>query len=92
MSIKISLKNNLNAKSAKNHVFFTKPNFDITGLKNLQVAKFSAFINNAISSNRLDDKKFLSFNITATQKIILIKINNDQSSLEIEKIGAEFYT
>ena len=92
MSIKISLKNNLNAKSAKNHVFFTKPNFDIIGLKNLQVAKFSDFIKKAISSNKLDHKKFLSFNITATQKIILIKIKNDQSSLEIEKIGAEFYT
>ncbi len=92
MSIKISLKNSLNAKSIKNHVFFTKPNFDIIGLKNLPVDKFSTFINDYISSNRLNLRKFLSFNITATQKIILIKIKSDQSSLEIEKIGAEFYT
>ena len=36
-------------------------------------------------------KKFLLFNLKPRQKIIIIKIKKNQSSLENEKIGAEFY-
>ena len=34
---------------------------------------------------------FLSFNLNPSQKIVLIKIKKNQSSLENEKIGAEFF-
>ncbi len=92
MSIKISIKNSLNEKSVKNHVFFTNQDFRITGLNKLPISKFSSFINKSLKSFKLENKKFLSFNINASQRIILIKIKNNQSSLECEKMGAEFYT
>ena len=92
MSIKISVKNNINLKSVKNHVFFTNKNFKINGLSKLPISNFSSFINKSLSSGNFDKKKFLSLDISATQKLILIKIKNNPSSLDIEKIGAEFYT
>ena len=91
MSIKISVKNNINLKSVKNHVFFTNKNFKINDLSKLPISKFSSFINQSLSSNQLVDKNFLSLDINASQKVILIKIKDSQSPLDIEKIGAEFY-
>ena len=91
MSIKISIKNSLNQKSVKNHVFFTNKNFKINELSKLPISKFSSFINQSLSSNELSDKNFLSLDINASQKVILIKIKDSQSPFDIEKIGAEFY-
>ena len=91
MSIKISIRNSLNQKSVKNHVFFTNKNFSINGLSKLPISKFSSFINQSLVSNELGDKNFLSLDINASQKVILIKIKDSQSPLEIEKIGAKFY-
>ena len=91
MSIKIRLKNSLNEKLVKNHVFFTNQDFKIAGFNKLSVFKHSDFIKKSISSNKLNNKNFLSFNIGPIQKIILVKIKKNQSSLDIEKIGADFY-
>ena len=91
MSIKISVRNSLNAKSVQNHVFFTNQDFRISNLNELSISKFSSFIYKSVSSSNLVNKNILSFNINASQKIILIKIKKNQSSLEIEKLGAEFY-
>ena len=91
MSIKIRIKNSLNQKLVKNHVFFTNKNFKINELSKLPISKYSSFINQSLSSSELADKNFLSLDINASQKVILIKIKDSQSPLEIEKIGAEFY-
>ena len=91
MSIKIIVRNSLNPKSVKNHVFFTDQNFKIHNLNKLSISKFSSFIYKSVSSSNLDDKNILTFNINPSQKIILIKIKKNQSSFEIEKLGAEFY-
>ena len=91
MSIKISVKNSLNQKSVKNHVFFTNKNFRINELDKLPISRFSNFINKSISLSELGNKNFLSLDINASQKVILIKIKDSQSLLDIEKIGAEFY-
>jgi len=91
MSIKISLKKSLNIKSVKNHVFFANQDFKISELNKLPIFKFSNFINESVRKSNLIKKNILSFNINASQKIILIKIKNNKSSLEIEKLGAEFY-
>ena len=71
--------------------FFTDKNFKIINLNKLSISKFSSFIKKSISSNNLVSKNIISFNINASQKIILIKLKNNQTSLEIEKLGAEFY-
>ena len=91
MSIKISIKSSLNQKSVKNHVFFTNKNFKINELSKLPISKFSSFINQSLSTNALSDKNFLSLDINASQKVILIKIKDSQSPFDIEKFGAEFY-
>ena len=92
MSIKIRLKRSLDEKLVKNHVFFTDQDFKISGFKELSIFKSSNLIIKSINANKINDKNFLSFNINPTQKIILIKIKNNQSSLDIEKIGADFYS
>tara|TARA_B100000965_G_C19594830_1_gene759680 strand:- start:1046 stop:2515 length:1470 start_codon:yes stop_codon:yes gene_type:complete len=91
MSIKISVKNSLNLKSVKNHVIFTNQDFRNNDLSKLPLAQFSSFISKSVSASDLKKKNFLSFNINATQNVILIRVKKNQSSLEIEKIGAEFY-
>ena len=91
MSIKIRLKSSLNEKLVKNHVFFANQDFKISGFNKLSIFKSSDLITKTINSNKLNDKNFLSFNINPTQKIILIKIKNNQSPLDIEKVGADFY-
>ena len=92
MSIKISIRNSLNLKSVKNHVFFTNKDFQISQISKLPISEFSSFIKKSLNSNKLDNQNFLSLDINASQKVILIKIKDTQRQLDIEKIGAQFYT
>ncbi len=91
MSIKITLKNNITDKQIKNYVLFCNENFKISGLNKLSLNRQSNSINKTINSYNTKNKDFLLFNINTTQKIVLIKIKKDQSSLENEKIGAKFF-
>jgi len=91
MSIKIRIKNSLSEKLVKNYVFFTNQDFKIRGLNKLPVTHQSNFINKSIYSNKVNKKDFLFFNINENQKIILIKVENNQSTLQNEKMGANFY-
>ena len=91
MSIKINIKKNLNENKIKNYILFSDENFRIKGLEKLLLKKYSSVINKSIINNIIKDKNFLLFNINPNQKIILIKIKNNQFSIENEKIGAEFY-
>ena len=91
MSIKITLKNNANDKQVKNFVLFCDENFKINGLNKLSLNKHSKLINDSIQSSSLKKKEIIFFNINPIQKIILIKIKKNQSSLESEKIGAKFF-
>ena len=88
MSIKISLKKNISEKNIKNYVLFTDENFKINGLSRLSLNKQSNLLNKAIISNKLHSKTFLQFNLNPSQKIILIKLNKNQSSVDNEKKGA----
>ena len=92
MSIKITLKNNVNDKLVKNYVLFCDENFKIKGLDKLPISDQSNLIKKTITSNMPKDKQFLLFNINSIQKIVLIKIKNNQNSLENEKKGASFYS
>ena len=91
MSIKISLKNNINDKLVKNVVLFCDENFKISGFNNLYLKKSSSEIQNMVNLNKNNKKEFLLFNINSSQKIILIKVKKDYSSAENEKLGANFY-
>ena len=91
MSIKLSIKKSYNEKTVKNYVFFTNEDFKIEAIDKSTVSKFSVQIKKTINSADLKNKEFLSFNLNPSQKIILIKIKKNQSSLENEKIGAKFF-
>ncbi len=91
MSIKISFKKNIASKYIKNYVLFTDQNFKINGLNKLTLKKDSSFITNVIKSTVLKKKEFLTINLNSYQKIVLIKNKNNQSTLENEKQGANFF-
>ena len=91
MSIKISIKKSISPKVVKNYVLFCNENFKINALSNLNLKNQSNFINKLIDSNKLIKKDFLILNITSIQKIILVKIKKNQSSLDNEKLGAKFF-
>ena len=91
MSIKISSKTTINEKQIKNYVLFCDENFKVFGLAKTSLNKHSSFINETINSNKLKSTKFLLFNLNSTQKIVLVKLKNNQSSTENEKNGADFY-
>ena len=91
MSIKISYKNSISEKIIKNYVLFSNEDFKINGLNKLSLIKQSNQINRTINSNKSKKKDFIVFNNSPDQKIILIKIKNNQNSTENEKKGANFY-
>ena len=91
MSIKISYKKGISEKTIKNYVLFANEEFKINGLNKLSLSKQSNQINRTINSNKSKKKEFIFFNYSPDQKIILIKIKNNQTSTENEKKGANFY-
>ena len=92
MSIKISLKQNINEKNVKNYVLLSNEDFKIGGLagtsliNHLQLHK-QCYVN----SDKTNSKNFLIFNLNYNQKVIVIKLKKELNSLENEKIGAEFF-
>ena len=91
MSIKITSKKGINEKNIKNFVLFSNPEFKINGLSKLSLTKNSNQIIKTINSNNSKKNDFICFNINPGQKIVLIKIKNDDSPTENEKKGANFY-
>ena len=91
MSIKISVNRNIPDNKVKNFVLFADENFGVKGLTKISLAKQSNYINKTVINNRQKDKDFLIFNLNSTQKILLIKIKENLTSVENEKIGAKFY-
>ncbi|MDA9731353.1 leucyl aminopeptidase [Candidatus Pelagibacter sp.] len=91
MSIKISIKKTISPKLVKNYVLFCDENFKINGLNNLSIKNQSSDINKATNIDKSDKKDFLMFNINSVQKIILIKIKKNSSTVDNEKTGAKFF-
>ncbi len=91
MSIKISFKKNIANKYIKNYVLFTGEDFKINSLNKLFSQKDSNFVVKAIKSSVTKNNDILIFNFNSQQKIILIKLKNNQSTLDNEKKGAKFF-
>ena len=91
MSLKISIKKGVKENSIKHYVMFSNEDFKINGLSKLSLGKKSNQINRTINSNKSKKKEFISFNYNFDQKIILIKIKNNQTISDNEKKGADFY-
>ena len=91
MSIKINLKKSINDNAIKNYALFTDQEYKVNSLNKLGLSKFTYEINKTINSNKSTKKDFLIFNLNPHQKIILIKLKKDITSLNNEKVGANFY-
>ena len=90
MSIKITLKNNINNKDIKNCVLFCEKNFKINTLKKeMPNAEFS-YIVELLKNNDLK-KNIYSFDVSSKKKIILVNIKDQSNSSDVEKLGAELY-
>ena len=71
MSIKISIKNSLNQKSVKNHVFFTYKNFKINELNKLPISASNLYSKNLLNFViNLYDKKSNKINLNLEDEII----------------------
>ena len=91
MPIKINVKKSVNDNAVKNYVLFSDEEFKINSLNRLSLGRFSNNLNKMINLNKSKKKEILIFNLNPTQRVIIIKLKNDQSSLYIEKKGAELF-
>ena len=91
MSIKVSLKKNIVENKIKNYVLFSDEKLNILGLSKTSLSKNSHIINKIIANNAPKEKNCFSFNLNPNQKVIVVKLKNSSTSIEIEKLGAEFY-
>tara|TARA_E500000178_G_scaffold188239_1_gene186345 strand:+ start:165 stop:593 length:429 start_codon:yes stop_codon:yes gene_type:complete len=90
MSIKISIKKNINNKDIKNCVLFCEKNFKINTIKKeITNAEFS-YIAGLLKNSDLK-KNIYSFDISSNRKIILINNKDQLNSSDVEKLGAELY-
>ena len=90
MTIKYNFLQNKHIKNAKNLALFGDENFKIFNLKTLGLSNYN-FINNLVQNNKSLKKKILIINVNEKQNLVVIKLNKNQSALENEKLGAEFY-
>ena len=92
MTLKILYKNKATDRDIKNYLLFSNENFKVYGLDKISLKSQSNHINKTIASNIHKDKNFLIFNINSNQRVVLVKIKNNQSSLDNETKGAELYS
>ena len=92
MTLKILHKNKATDRDIKNYLLFSNENFKVYGLDKISLKSQSNHINKTIASNTHKDKNFLIFNINSNQRVVLVKIKNNQSSLDNETKGAELYS
>ena len=91
MPIKINVKKSVNDSAIKNYILFSDEKFKINSLNRLSLGRFSGTLNKMINLNSSKKKEILILNLNPTQRVIIIKLKNDQSSLYLEKKGAEFF-
>ena len=78
-------KKSISEKAIRNYVLFSNEEFKVNSLNKLPLSKFSVNINQTINSNKSKNKDFILFNLNPSQKIIIVKLKDYQSSLSNEK-------
>jgi len=91
MTVKIYYYNNLLKKSPTNLVLFVGENFNISGLKNYISKSEFNYIFDLLKTCDLK-KKILLFKINSNKNIFLVSIKKDIKILDIENLGAKFYS
>jgi len=91
MSIKINYSNKVSSKFSTNIVLFTDEKFNISGLKKHFFSSELSYINDLLKTCDFK-KKLLVFEINSKKKIILIPIKKNLETIDVENLGAEFYS
>ena len=91
MAINLKYFNKIKEKDTKNIVLFSSKENKIYGKNISIIGNELSNINKIIKSSEMNDEEIFYFNIDVRKKIILVKINERNSSLENEKIGAKFF-
>ena len=91
MSIQISYKNNISKKLPANLVLFADENFNISGLKKHLSGSELSYIGDILKTCNIK-KTLLVFDINSKKKIILISIKKDLETIDVENLGAEFFS
>ena len=90
MSIKISIKKNINNKDIRNYVLFCDENFNIASLKKYVSNNEFSYISDLLKTNDLK-KDLLLFEINSKKTIYLISIKKDLKTSDVESLGAKFH-
>ena len=91
MSIKINYLNKVTDKSLTNIVLFTDEKFNINGLKKYFSSLELSYIGDLLKTCDLK-KNLLVFEINSKKKIILISVKKNPKTIDVENLGAEFYS
>ena len=90
MTIKFNFLDSKKLKNAKNYALFCDEKFTIFNVNLLNLSN-KVLISDLIQNNKANDKKILQINLNKNQNLLVIKLKKNQSSLQNEKLGAEFY-
>ena len=91
MSIKINYSNKAISKSSTNLVLFVDENFNTNGLKKIISNTEFSYISDLLKICDLK-KNLLAFEVNSKKKIILISIKKNLENIDVENLGAEFYS
>ena len=90
MTIAINYKNSLLKKKVSNLVLFIDEKYNVVRLKN-HISNSEYLLISDLIKSKDQKKKFLFFDINSKKRIILVAINDNLKSSEIEKLGAKFF-
>ncbi len=90
MAVQINYKKNLIKKNGINSIFFVDEKFNISGLKKHISSSEYSYVKDFIKIKDLK-KKVLKFDISLNRKIILISLEDNNKSSNVENLGANFY-
>ena len=90
MSIKISFKKSISAKTTSNLVLFVDEKFNLKPIKKYISSSEFFYISDLLKIRDLK-KKLLVFELSSKKKLVLISIKKNIKNYDIENLGAEFY-
>ncbi len=90
MTVQINYKKNLSKKNSSNLVLFAGDEFNVSSLKKHILSSEYSFISDLLKTANLT-KKIVTFDISSKKKIILISIQKNIKSFDVENLGAKFY-
>ena len=90
MSILINYKSSISKKNSSNLVFFVDDKLNISSLKKY-ISSSEFFLISDLIKSKDSKKKIIDFDINSKKKIILVCLEKNLTSSDVENLGAKFY-